>query len=166
MQGRRVTVFGGSGFVGRYVVKRLAAKGARVRVAVRDIEAAKFLKPMGAVGQIAPVAVNVGDGASVAAAVEGAEIVVNTVGILYESGRQTFQRAHVDGPKAMAEAAAQTGAQAFVHVSAIGADPATCFASVVPAPPDIDELLIAGFLRKKPVWSPKGPSRRSSFGST
>lgn len=125
MQGRRVTVFGGSGFIGRYVVKRLAAKGARVRVAVRDIEAAKFLKPMGAVGQIAPVTVNVGDGASVAAAVEGADIVVNSVGILYESGRQTFQRAHVDGPQAMAEAAARTGAQAFVHVSAIGADPAS-----------------------------------------
>lgn len=125
MQGLRVTVFGGSGFIGRYLVKRLAAEGARVRVAVRDAEGAKFLKPMGAVGQIAPFAVNIGDAASVKAAVDGSDAVVNLVGVLYESGRQSFRRAHVDGPKAIAEAAAAAGVAKLVHMSAIGADVAS-----------------------------------------
>lgn len=122
MQGRRVTVFGGSGFIGRYVVKRLAEDGARVRVAVRDVEAAKFLKPMGAVGQIAPFAVNIGDEAAIQTAVEGADAVINSIGVLYESGSQSFRRAHVDGPAAIAKASAAAGVDALVHISAIGAD--------------------------------------------
>src|SRR5436309_2294111 len=76
------TVFGGSGFIGRYVVKRLAAAGHRVRVAVRDTEAALFLKPMGAVGQIVPLHAPAMDAAAVARAVASAEFVVNLVGIL------------------------------------------------------------------------------------
>ncbi len=122
MQARRVTVFGGSGFIGRYVVQRLAATRARVRVATRDVEGAKFLKPMGAVGQIAPFQVNIGDADSVRAAVGDSDAVVNAVGILAESGRQTFRRAHVDGPAAIAKAAAAAGVARLVHISAIGAD--------------------------------------------
>lgn len=125
MQGKTATVFGGSGFIGRYVVKRLAEAGARVRVAVRDVEGAKFLKPMGAVGQIAPFAVNVGDAATVETAVSDADLVVSSVGVLYESGAQTFERAHVDGPAAIAAAAAKHGVEKLVHISAIGADPAS-----------------------------------------
>lgn len=123
MHGRRVTVFGGSGFIGRHLVQRLAHAGARVRVAVRDAEGAKFLKPLGAVGQIAPYGVNVGDRAEVAAAVDDADAVVNLTGVLAESGRQSFRRLHVDGPAAIAEAAAAAGVAKLVHVSAIGADP-------------------------------------------
>ena len=125
MQGRRVTVFGGTGFVGRYIVKRLAAEGARVRVAARTIESAKFLKPAGAVGQIAPVRVSLSHPETIAAAVDGADAVINAIGILTESSRNSFRRAHVDGPGAIAAAAAEHGAAAFVHISAIGADAAS-----------------------------------------
>lgn len=125
MNGRTVTVFGGSGFIGRYVVKRLAASGARVRVATRDAEGAKFLKPMGAVGQVAPFSVSAGNAASVKTAVDGADAVVNLIGILHEGGRQSFRAAHVDGPRTIAEAAAAAGVERMVHVSAIGADTAS-----------------------------------------
>ena len=87
-------VFGGSGFVGRYVVRALARRGARVRVAVRRPERALFLKTAGAPGQIVPVAANLRDDDSVRAAVEGADAVVNLVGILFERGRQRFDAVH------------------------------------------------------------------------
>ncbi len=125
MQGRRVTVFGGSGFIGRHLVQRLAAEGWRVRVAVRDVEAAKFLKPMGAVGQIAPFAVNIGDAAAIRTAVDGSDAVVNLIGILTEGGRRSFRRAHVDGPAAIAATATAAGVARLVHLSAIGADAAS-----------------------------------------
>lgn len=121
MQGRVVTVFGGSGFIGRYVVKRLAAKGARVRVATRDPEGAKFLKPMGAVGQVAPVKVSISKADSVKAAVDGSDAVINLIGILSQGGRQSFRMAHVEGPQTIARAAAAAGVRQMVHVSAIGA---------------------------------------------
>jgi uncharacterized protein YbjT (DUF2867 family) len=121
MQGRVVTVFGGSGFIGRYVVKRLAAKGARVRVATRDPEGAKFLKPMGAVGQVAPVKVSISQADSVKAAVDGSDAVINLIGILSQRGRQSFRMAHVEGPQTIARAAAAAGVRQMVHVSAIGA---------------------------------------------
>ena len=85
-----VTVFGGSGFLGRHLVQRLAAGRARVTVAVRNPESALFLKPMGDVGQITPVGADVRDGPAVAAAVQGADWVVNLVGVLYETKRQSF----------------------------------------------------------------------------
>lgn len=122
---RLVTVFGGSGFVGRYIVRLLAQEGWRVNVAVRDAERAKFLKPMGDVGQVTPMAVSLRDKASVAAAVAGADAVVNLVGILYESGRQTFEAIHHEGARTVAEAAAKAGVGRLVQVSAIGADPAS-----------------------------------------
>jgi NADH dehydrogenase len=123
MTGRLVTVFGGSGFVGRHLVKRLAGQGDRVRVAVRDPEAAQYLKPMGDVGQIGIVQANVRHDGSVAAAVTGADAVVYLPGVLYKSGAQTFEAVHAEGPGRVALAAREAGAGRFIHVSAIGADP-------------------------------------------
>ena len=121
--GRRVTVFGGSGFVGRYVVKRLAQRGHVVRACVRDTVAAAFLKPMGNVGQVVPMRVSLAsDDAALRVAVEGADAVINLVGILAESGAQTFQALQAEGPARLAKAAAAAGVSKFVHVSALGAD--------------------------------------------
>src|SRR4051794_3015261 len=117
------TVFGGSGFIGRYVVKRLTHKGFVVRVAVRDPEAALFLKPSGAVGQVVPLYASVTNEPTVRRAVEGADLVVNLVGILAESRSASFQAIHIDGPGRIARAAAAAGVQRLVHISAIGADP-------------------------------------------
>lgn len=124
--GRKVaTVFGGSGFIGRYVVKRLAERDYIVRVAVRDPEAALFLKPMGVPGQIVPVGVSVTDDAGVAAAAAGAEVVVNLVGILHETRKATFTAIQAQAPGRIGRAAAAAGVRAVVHLSAIGADPAS-----------------------------------------
>ncbi|MBF0391361.1 MAG: complex I NDUFA9 subunit family protein [Alphaproteobacteria bacterium] len=122
MSRRVATVFGGSGFIGRHVVRRLAADGWVVRVAVRDPEAANFLKPMGDVEQIVPVRADIGDPESVRRAVHGAEAVVSLVGILYERGRRGFQAVHVEGAANSARAAAEAGSAALVHISALGAD--------------------------------------------
>jgi uncharacterized protein YbjT (DUF2867 family) len=119
------TVFGGSGFIGRYVVKRLAQRGHVVRVAVRDPEAAMFLKTMGTVGQIVILAAPTTDEAAVARAVQGADLVVNLTGILAESGGATFQATHADGAGRVARLAAAAGASRLVQMSAIGADPAS-----------------------------------------
>ena len=118
----RVTIFGGSGFVGRHIVRRLAAEGAEIRVAVRDIEKAMYLKPCGDVGQIAPWQVNIADPAQVATAIADADVVINLVGILYESGARTFQAMHVDGAANIARAAAAAGVKRLIHMSALGAD--------------------------------------------
>jgi NADH dehydrogenase len=117
-----VTVFGGSGFVGRHLVSRLAQDGWQIRVAVRRPDEALFLKPAGVIGQVTPVAANIRDRASVARAVAGADAVINLVGILHESGRQRFKSVQADGPAQVAEEAARAGAARFVQVSAIGAD--------------------------------------------
>jgi len=120
---RRVaTVFGGSGFIGRYVVKRLAAAGYVVRVAVRDPEAAMFLRPMGAVGQIVPLYAPLGQEALVARAAEGADVVVNLTGILAEGKKGDFYRVHAEGAGRIARLAASSTATHLIHVSAIGAD--------------------------------------------
>ena len=119
----RVTVIGGSGFVGRHLVRLLAKSGADVRVGVRDVEAALFLKPYGDVGQIVPWQIDINDPAQVATAVHGANVVVNLVGILYERGLRTFERIHVHGSANVAKAAAEAGADRFLHMSALGADP-------------------------------------------
>ena len=117
------TVFGGSGFIGRYIVKRLAHKGYVVRVAVRDTEAALFLKPMGAVGQVVPLHASVANEATVHRAVEGADLVVNTVGILAEQRPGDFRLIHAEGAGRVARLAAAAGVARLVHISAIGADP-------------------------------------------
>ncbi|MGB0570770.1 MAG: complex I NDUFA9 subunit family protein [Alphaproteobacteria bacterium] len=118
---RRVTVFGGSGFLGRYVVERLADRDLIVQVAVRDPEAAKHLRTLGQVGQVTPFACDVTDAAAVARAVDGSDGVISLVGILTERGRQTFKSVHVDAPAAIAIAAASAKVESVVHVSAIGA---------------------------------------------
>ncbi len=118
----QATVFGGSGFIGRYLVKRLAGSGVRVVAAVRHPGRAGFLKPMGDVGQVVPVRAELGDRSAVAAAVEGSDLVVNLAGILVESGRQRFQAVHERGAGHIAGVAAAAGASRLIHVSAIGAD--------------------------------------------
>lgn len=123
LKGKVVTLFGGAGFIGRHVVRRLAKAGATVRIAVRDPEAALFLKTAGEVGQIVPFPADITQPAQVAAALAGADAAVNMVGILYERGRATFQAVHVDGAATVARAAADAGLDALVHVSALGADP-------------------------------------------
>jgi NADH dehydrogenase len=117
-----VTIYGGSGFIGRHVVRAIAKTGARMRVAVRRPELAGHLQPLGGVGQINPVQANVRYPASLAAAADGADAVVNLVGILFAAGKQTFKAVQDEGARHVAEAARQAGARAMVHVSAIGAD--------------------------------------------
>jgi NADH dehydrogenase len=116
-----VTVFGGSGFLGRHVVRALAKRGYRVRVAVRRPDLAGFLQPLGRVGQIHAVQANVRYPASVEAAARDADVLVNLVGILFERGRQRFDAAQAYGAESVALAAAAFGTR-LVHVSAIGAD--------------------------------------------
>ncbi|WP_037499515.1 complex I NDUFA9 subunit family protein [Sphingomonas jaspsi] len=115
-----VTVFGGSGFVGRYVCEALLKAGARIRVAERDPRKAWFLQPLGGVGMVQTIAADVTKPATVALAVEGADAVVNLVGVF----KGDLEAIHVGGPRTIAEAAKANGA-AFVHVSAIGADAAS-----------------------------------------
>jgi NADH dehydrogenase len=122
MQGL-VTVFGGTGFVGRQVVRALARKGLRVRVAARRPGRGYRLRMLGDVGQIEVVQANIRDAASIARAVDGAEAVVNLVGLLREAGRQRFASVHAMGARNVAEAARAAGARRLVQVSAIGADP-------------------------------------------
>ncbi len=120
--GRIVTVFGGSGFVGRYVVRALARDGWRVRVACRRPDLAFHLQPLGRVGQVMAVQANLRSPDSVASALRGAEAVVNLVGILAETGAQTFSTVHAGGARAVAEAAKAAGVSNMAHISAIGAD--------------------------------------------
>jgi uncharacterized protein YbjT (DUF2867 family) len=122
MANHLATVFGGSGFIGRHLVQRLVARGWRVRVAVRDPEAAKFLEPYGDVGQVVPVYADLTKEFTVQAAADGASLVVNAVGILFERGKSTFQAIHADGAGRVAAAARTAGAEALVHISALGAD--------------------------------------------
>jgi len=117
-----VTVFGGSGFVGRHVVRALVKRGYRVRVAVRRPDLAGFLQPLGMVGQIHAVQANLRYPDSVAAAVKGASAVVNLVGILQEGGRQNFAAVQANGARVIAQACAAAGIARLVHISAIGAD--------------------------------------------
>ncbi len=116
-----VTVFGGSGFVGRHVVRALAKRGYNIRVAVRRPDLAGFLQPLGNVGQISFVQANLRYRNSIDRAVDGASHVVNCVGILHETGRNTFDAVQEFGARAVAEAARNAGAT-LTHISAIGAD--------------------------------------------
>ena len=118
-----VTIFGGSGFVGRYIARRMAKEGWRVRVAVRNVNEAMFVRPYGVVGQVEPVFCNIRDDASVAAVTEGADAVVNCVGVLDEIGKNTFSAVQAEGAERIARIAASMGISRMVHVSAIGADP-------------------------------------------
>ena len=117
-----VTIYGGSGFVGRYIARRMAKEGWRVRVAVRRPNEALFVKPYGVVGQVEPVACNIRDDASVRAAMRGADAVVNCVGILNRSGKNSFEAVQAEGAARIARIAAEEGVARLVHLSAIGAD--------------------------------------------
>jgi uncharacterized protein YbjT (DUF2867 family) len=120
--GALVTVVGGAGFIGRYVVEALARAGCRVRVVSRHADSALFLKPLGDLGQIQIVSGDIRSDAAMAAAFEGAVAGVNLVGILAESGAQRFDALQAEGAGRVARCAAAAGARAFVQVSAIGAD--------------------------------------------
>ena len=153
------TVFGGSGFIGRYIVKRLTHKGFVVRVAVRDPERALFLKPMGAVGQVVPLYASLTNEPTVHRAVDGADLVVNTVGILAENRAGDFHRIHAEGVGRIARLAAAAGVARVVHISAIGADPDA--ASRYAATKGIGEALLreafptATILRPSLVFGPE-----------
>ena len=114
-----MTLFGGGGFIGRYVAQALFSRGQRVRIAERDPRRAFFLKPLAGLGQVQFAAVDVTEASQVGPAVEGSDAVINLVGIL----KGDFDAVHKDGARNVAEAAAAAGAAALVHVSAIGADP-------------------------------------------
>jgi uncharacterized protein YbjT (DUF2867 family) len=122
MRNRRTAVLGGSGFIGRYIVQRLAARGDVIPVGCRRAEEAKFLKPLGDVGQIATLNLTIGDERILPAFLAGNDALVNCVGILRESGSQTFDRVHHTGPARLARLAREAGIERFVHISAIGAD--------------------------------------------
>ena len=116
-----ITIFGGGGFIGRYVCEALLKSGARLRVAERDPRRAWFLQPLGGVGQVSAIAADLARPASIERAVDGANAVINLVGIF----KGDLDRIHVEGARLAAAAAAATGAASFVQVSAIGADPAS-----------------------------------------
>jgi len=118
-----VTIFGGSGFVGRYIARRMAKEGWRVRVAVRRPNDAIFVKPYGNVGQVEPLPCNIRDDASVRAMLHGADAVVNCVGTFDRGGKNNFDAVQAQGAARIARLAAEEGVARLVHISAIGADP-------------------------------------------
>ena len=117
-----VTIYGGSGFVGRYIARRMAQAGWRVRVAVRRPNEAMHVKPYGVVGQVEPVFCNIRDDASVRAVLTGADAVINCVGTFDRKGRNSFQAIQKEGASRIARLAAEEGVAQLVHISAIGAD--------------------------------------------
>jgi NADH dehydrogenase len=120
-----VTIYGGSGFVGRYIARRMAKAGWRVRVAVRRPNEAVFVKPYGVVGQVEPVFCNIRDDNSVREVMRGAQAVVNCVGILAEAGKNSFDAVQAQGAARIARIAAEQGVSSMVQISAIGADAAS-----------------------------------------
>jgi NADH dehydrogenase len=122
MQGKRIAIFGGSGFLGRVLVQKLAQKGAVIKIGVRAPDEALFLRPMGHVGQIIPTYSDITNPASVAALCEGADYVVNLVGILYQKKHQKFNTVHIKGAQTIAEACKKKGIQRLIHISALGAE--------------------------------------------
>jgi NADH dehydrogenase len=117
-----VTIYGGAGFVGRYIARRMAKEGWRVRVAVRRPNEALFVKPYGVPGQVEPVFCNIRDDASVRAVMRGADAVVNCVGTFNRIGKNNFQAVQAEAPGRIARIAAEEGVATLVHISAIGAD--------------------------------------------
>lgn len=117
-----VTIYGGSGFLGRYIARRMAKEGWRVRVAVRRPNEAMFVKPYGVVGQVEPVLCNIRDDASVAAVMQGADAVVNCVAVMNNLGKNRMDAVNVDGAARVARIAAEQGVDRLVHISAIGAN--------------------------------------------
>lgn len=119
---RTVTIFGGSGFVGRYIVKKFAEEGDTIRIAVRNPIAANFLKTAGEVGQITPLHASILNPEVIRRAIKGSDIVINLVGILFEKGSQTFEDIHVKGAQNVAKTASELGVSTLLHMSALGAN--------------------------------------------
>ncbi len=119
---RKITIFGGSGFVGRYLVQKFAEEEDLIRIAVRNPIAANFLKPLGEVGQISLLQASVLKAESITKVIEGADVVINLVGILYEKGPQTFEAIHVEGARLVAKISAELGIPTLLHMSALGAN--------------------------------------------
>lgn len=120
---KQITIFGGSGFIGRHIVRRLAGEGSVIRVPTRDPESALILKPAGNVGQVVPIACNTRSDTSVATAIGNSDAVINLIGILFERGRNTFEAVHVETAARIARLAKEQGAAQFIQMSALGADP-------------------------------------------
>jgi len=118
----KITVIGGAGFIGRYLIRRLAEQGHSIRVATRDPETANFLKPMGGVGQIQAVQANIRDDDSIFQAVSGSDSIINLAGVMFPSRLQSFQAIHEHGAARVAQAAVDAKVTHFIHVSALGAD--------------------------------------------
>lgn len=157
---KQVTVFGGSGFVGRAIVRALAHEGYQVRIACRRIELAERIKTAGDVGQITLVRTNLRNAASVKAAVAGSQAVVNASGIAFQRGRQSYQTVHVEGSRAIAEAAKAAGVQRLVHMSGIGADQRNSTNKYIRSKVDAEDAIVAGFpdatiLRPSVVFGPE-----------
>jgi len=156
---RLATVFGGSGFIGRHVVRTLARRGWRVRVAVRRPDLAMFLQTTGVVGQVLPVQANLRYPESVSAALEGAEMVVNAVGVHAESRAQTYSAVHVEGARAVARAAKEARVKSLVHISGIGADPKSASryiaSKALGEQATLDEFPGAVILRPSVVFGPE-----------
>jgi uncharacterized protein YbjT (DUF2867 family) len=159
MKQHRAAILGGAGFIGRYVVKRLAERGDVLTVGGRSAASAKFLKLKGDVGQVGLVNVAIDDEALLRAFVANNDTVVNLVGILHESGAQRFDMAHQIGPARLARLAREAGALRFVHVSAIGADPrsASAYARTKAAGEEAvrDAFPTATILRPSVVFGPE-----------
>ena len=117
-----VTIFGGAGFIGRYIVQSLARQGMQIRLVCRRPEEGLRCKPMGDVGQIVPVAANIRNKSSVAAAIDGSDVVINLVGVLFKRGLQNFDTIHIEGARTIAQEAANFGVKRMIQLSAIGAD--------------------------------------------
>lgn len=118
-------IFGGTGFIGTQIVRELAARGVRIKVATRTPESAYFLRPCGSVGQIVPYQCDYSEAESIRKAVSGCDYVINCTGILFEKKKSSFERVHVDVPAAIAKACVDEGVERFVHISALGIEAST-----------------------------------------
>lgn len=157
---RQVTVFGGSGFIGRTIARALAAEGLLVRVACRRIELAESVKTAGDVGQITLMRANLRMRESVGAAIAGSQAVINAAGIPFQRGRQRYGAVHVEGARNIAEAARAAGVRRLVHVSGIGADSRSSKNAYVRSKVDAEDAIVAGFpdatiLRPSVVFGPE-----------
>src|SRR3954454_11297535 len=142
---RQITVFGGSGFIGRAIVQALAREGYMLRVAVRRIGPANGIKAFGDVGQINLMQANLRMPVSVTAAVQGSDAVVNAAGIPFQRGKQTYQAVQAGGPRHIAEACTTTGIRRLVHISGIGADNRSSGNAYIKSKVAAEDAIVAAF---------------------